>query len=62
MKGAKTNQRPGLSYFYTEIINSIDNWNTYICNQCYNTSPELRQALEKMFAQPETSHHKKKRD
>ena len=31
------------------IMICIDNWNTDICNQCYNTSSELKQALEKTF-------------
>ena len=30
----------------------LDYWNTDICNQRYDTSPELRLELEKMFQKP----------
>ncbi|MCU6769140.1 hypothetical protein OCV73_09330 [Barnesiella propionica] len=41
------------------IMICIDNWNTDICNQCYNTSSELKQALEKTFQKPKPYKHKK---
>ena len=41
------------------IMICIDNWNTDICNQCYNTSSELKQALEKTFQKPKPYNHKK---
>ncbi|MCU6769136.1 hypothetical protein OCV73_09310 [Barnesiella propionica] len=37
----------------------LDYWNTDICNQRYDTSPELRLELEKMFQKPKPYKHKK---
>ena len=38
----------------------LDYWNTDICNQRYDTSPELRLELEKMFQKPKPKKTKRK--